>query len=290
MTARRCVRGGAGLYWETELLWRRLQERAAIGPVGNGRLQVPHTSFINIFPGIINLNTGLPVAVGAALPASGQVTNMTVGQFMQIYNAQIGALQAQLAPQDLDDLSVRNIQLGKTATDLYPLDYPVQHSPPHEHRHPARAARQHGARRRAASGAGFDDTLLGSLDLNRFNRFVNGVQTPVIPRCTTAADQRRPERAVLERHRSRSGRRADARPTTGCSSKLDKRFSNRYLFGVVLRADQPHHHRRHQQPRQLLRQRGSDRRAAPAERVGAVRSARATSRSASSRRWPARAR
>ena len=52
------VRGGAGLYWETELLWRRLQERAAIGPVGNGRLQVPHTSFTNIFPGIINLNTG----------------------------------------------------------------------------------------------------------------------------------------------------------------------------------------------------------------------------------------
>ena len=45
------VRGGAGLYWETELLWRRLQERAAIGPVGNGRLQVPHTSFVNIFPG-----------------------------------------------------------------------------------------------------------------------------------------------------------------------------------------------------------------------------------------------
>ena len=67
-----------------------LAERAAIGPVGNGRLQVPHTSFTNIFPGIINLNTGQPVPVGASLPASGQVTNMTIGQFMQIYNAQIG--------------------------------------------------------------------------------------------------------------------------------------------------------------------------------------------------------
>ena len=93
------VRGGAGLYWETELLWRRLRERAAIGPVGNGRLQVPHTSFTNIFPGIINLNTGQPVAVGASLPAAGAVTNMTIGQFMQIYNAQIGALQAALAPR-----------------------------------------------------------------------------------------------------------------------------------------------------------------------------------------------
>ncbi len=83
------VRGGAGLYWETELLWRRLRERAAIGPIGNGRLQVPHTSFVNIFPGIINLNTGAPVAVGAALPASGQVTNLTIGQFMQIYNRRL---------------------------------------------------------------------------------------------------------------------------------------------------------------------------------------------------------
>ena len=90
------VRGGAGLYWETELLWRRLQERAAIGPVGNGRLQVPHTSFFNIFPGILNFSAGgQPVPIGAPLPAN-QLTNLTVGQFMQIYAQQIAALQARL--------------------------------------------------------------------------------------------------------------------------------------------------------------------------------------------------
>jgi len=227
---RTVVRGGAGLYWETELLWRRLRERAAIGPVGNGRLQVPHTSFTNLFPGIINLNTGQPVPIGAPLPASGQVTNMTVGQFMQIYNAQIAALRAQLAPRDLNDLSVRNIQLGKTATDLYPLEYPVQHA-----LHMSLGIQRElpgnmvlaveGVRRR------FDDTLLGSLDWNRFNRFVNGVQTPVIRRCASAVEV--------------------ANPTAQCSTgpitfwtpgghetynallvKLDKRFSNRYLFGA----------------------------------------------------------
>jgi hypothetical protein len=223
------VRGGAGLYWETELLWRRLRERAAIGPVGNGRLQVPHTSFTNIFPGIINLVTGQPVAVGAALPASGAVTNLTVGQFMQIYNAQIGALQAQLAPRG-DDLSIRNIQLGKTATDLYPLEYPVQHA-----LHMSLGIQRElpgnmvlGAelvRRR------FDDTLLGSLDLNRFNRFINGVQTPVIRRCANAAEQNNPNA------------QCSVGPITfwtpggretyhGLLTKLDKRFSNRYLFGV----------------------------------------------------------
>jgi hypothetical protein len=223
------VRGGAGLYWETELLWRRLRERAAIGPIGNGRLQVPHTSFTNMFPGIINLVTGQPVPVGAPLPASGQVTNMTVRQFMQIYDAQIGALRAQLAPRG-DDLSIRNIQLGKTATDLYPLEFPVQHA-----LHASLGIQRELpgnmvlglelVRRR------FDDTLLGSLDLNRFNRFVNGVQTPVIPRCANAVEVANPNA------------QCSVGPITfwtpgghetyhAALFKLDKRFSNRYSFGA----------------------------------------------------------
>jgi hypothetical protein len=224
------VRGGAGLYWETELLWRRLEERAAIGPVGNGRLQVPHTSFTNIFPGIFNINTGAPVAIGAPLPASGQVTNLTVGQFMQIYNAQIAAVQAQLAPKNLDDLSVRNIQLSKTATDLYPHDYPVQHS---IHMNIGVQRELPGnmivavdfVRRR------FEDTLIGALDLNRFNRFINGVQTPVIPQCTTAA-QRGDPNAQCSNGSITFWTPGGRESYNGLLVKLDKRFSHRYLFGA----------------------------------------------------------
>src|SRR5215475_8633035 len=69
------VRGAGGIYWDTEQLWRRLEERGYIGPRGNGRQQVPHTAFNNIFDGIFNLNTGKQIAIGEALPASGQVTN-----------------------------------------------------------------------------------------------------------------------------------------------------------------------------------------------------------------------
>ncbi len=223
------VRGGAGLYWETELLWRRLRERAAIGPIGNGRLQVPHTAFTNIFPGIINLNTGQPVPVGASLPASGQVTNMTVGQFMQIYDAQIGGLQAALAPQG-DDLSVRNIQIGKTATDLYPLEFPVQHA----------LHMSLGIQRELPGnmvlGAelvrrNFDDTLLGSLDWNRFNRFINGVQTPVIRRCASAAEAANPN-AQCSTGAITFWTPGGKERYTALLTKLDKRFSNRYLFGV----------------------------------------------------------
>ena len=224
------LRGGAGLYWETELLWRRLQERAAIGPIGNGRLQIPHTAFTNIFPGIVNLNTGLPVAVGQALPASGQVTNMTVGQFMQIYNAQIAAVQAQLAPKNLNDLSVRNIQLSKTAGDLYPHDYPVQHS----------IHLNIGLQRELPGNAllavdfvrrNFEDTLFGSLDQNRFNRFINGVQTPVIPRCTTAAQQNDPN-AQCSTGSITFWTPGGREVYNGVLVKLDKRFSHRYLFGA----------------------------------------------------------
>ena len=224
------VRGGAGLYWETELLWRRLRERAAIGPIGNGRLQVPHTSFTNIFPGIINLNTGLPVPVGAALPASGQVTNMTIAQFMQIYNAQIGAVQAALAPRSPDDLSVRNIQIGKTATDLYPLEYPVQHA-----LHMSLGVQRELPGNMMLSAEfvrrNFDDTLLGSLDLNRFNRFINGVQTPVIPRCLTAADRDNPN-AQCSNGGITFWTPEGKERYNALLLKLDKRFSHRYLFGV----------------------------------------------------------
>jgi hypothetical protein len=224
------VRGGAGLYWETELLWRRLQERAAIGPVGNGRLQVPHTSFVNIFPGIINLNTGTPVAIGAALPASGQVTNLTVGQFMQIYTQQIAALQAQLAPRNLDDLSVRNIQLSKTAGDLYPHEYPVQHSI-HMNIGVQRELRGNMVLGVEFVRRNFEDTLLGSLDLNRFNRFINGVQTPVIPRCLTAAERNDPN-AQCSNGAITFWTPGGREVYNALLVKLDKRFSNRYLFGA----------------------------------------------------------
>ena len=134
----------------------------------------------------------------------------------------------------------------------------------------------------------FEDTLLGSLDLNRFNRFINGVQTPVIPRCTTAAQRADPERPVLERrhHVLDAGWTRDA--TTRLLVKLDKRFSNRYLFGASYaltdRKTVNSIPSTHPEPRQLLRELRSDRRASPAERVGADRFARGTCSWASSRR------
>ena len=223
------VRAGAGIYWETELLWRRLQERAFIGPLGNGRVQFPHSGFVNIFPGILDLGSGTPrpVPVGAALP-SNTLTTLTLGQFMQIVNQQLPAAQRALTPANPGDLSVRAIQLNKAAAQLYPPEYPVQRS------YHMTVGLQRELRHDMVLSIDFVrrvfvNTLLGEIDYNRFNRRINGVQTPVIPRCTSPAQQ--------------------ANPSAQCSNgpitfwtpggrgvynallvKLDKRFSNRYFL------------------------------------------------------------
>lgn len=219
------VRGGAGIYWDTEQLWQRLEERGYIGPRGNGRQQVPHTAFTNIFPGIVNLNTGQPVAVGAALPASGQLTNLTVGQFMQIYNAQIAAVTQRLS---VVDPNVRGIQVGKTGANLYPLEYPVQRS------YHMNVGFQRDLGRDMVINVDFVrrvfvNTLLGALDYNRFNRFINGVQTPVIPRCTSTA-QANDVNAQCSTGGISFWTPAGRDVYNGLLVKLDKRFSNRYLF------------------------------------------------------------
>lgn len=230
------VRAGAGIYWDTEELFRRLQERAAIGPVGNGRLLIPHTSFTNIFStnaanAVLVIGATGPVLLpnGAPLPASGIITSLTIAQFIQIYNAQIGALRTTGVSTDL---SVRNIQRSKTAAQLLPLNYPVQRS----------YQMNFGVQRDLGHDMVltvdfvrrvFVNTLLGELDYNRFNRYVNGVQSPVIPRCTAAQNASTNPNLLNERCSNGSitfWTPAGRQVYNGLLTKLDKRFSKRHLF------------------------------------------------------------
>jgi hypothetical protein len=78
----------------------------------------------------------------------------------------------------------------------------------------------------------FVNTLLGALDYNRFNRFlnVNGVptQSPVIPRCTAA--QAQDVNAQCSTGGITFWTPGGREVYNGLLVKLDKRFSNRYLF------------------------------------------------------------
>jgi hypothetical protein len=174
-------RGGFGIYYNTVDLWQRLQERAYIGPEGNGRVQYPVTGFTNLFPGIINVSTQQPIPVGAPLQ-SGLLT-LTLGQWNQIYATEAPGIAASLAPKNATDLSVRNIDISKSAAQLYPKDFPVaqslQFSLGVQHQFAKDFVLNADVVRRV-----FNNTSLGELDMNRFTRYINGVQTPIIPLCT----------------------------------------------------------------------------------------------------------
>jgi hypothetical protein len=219
------VRGGFGIFYDTELLWRRLQERAFIGPVGNGRIQYPTTSFTNIFPGIVNISLGgAAIPVGAPLP-SGQLMNLTLAQYLQIQQQQAPIATAQLTPKNLGDLSVRNIDINKAGADLYPKDYPTQRG------FHFNIGMQRELRHDTAITVDFVrrvylNVLLGEPDYNRYNRFINGVRSPVIPVCS-AAQKSTP--GVQCSNGQMTFWTPSARSVYNAALvRLDKRFSRRY--------------------------------------------------------------
>jgi hypothetical protein len=221
------IRGGAGIYYDTEYLYQRLQERAYIGPVGNGRVQFPNTGLVNIFPGIINLSTGgTPVAQGAALP-SGQLTTLSMGQFLQIFQQQVGPLTSSLASRVSTDLSVRNIDISKSAAQLYPKHYPLMQSM-HFNFGMQRQLRSDTILTVDYVRRVFNHVDLGELDLNRFNRFIGGVQTPAIPKCT-AAQSSNPA-AMCSNGAITFWTPAGHIVYNGLLARVDKRFSHRTQF------------------------------------------------------------
>ncbi len=223
------IRGGGGKYYDTQYLYQRLQERSEIGPVGNGRVLVPPTSFTNIFPGIIDVGvtaaTGKTtfVPVGAALPANA-LTTLTLGQFEQIQAAQAPGILASLSKPIA---GVTPIDVAKSGSALYPLHSPVQDA------YHLSFGVQRELRRDMVLSVDFVRRVFlnlqyGDLDLNRFNRYINGVQTPVIPKCVgTQASDPKAECSTGSINFWQAGARSTY---TAMLVKLDKRFAHRYQF------------------------------------------------------------
>jgi hypothetical protein len=183
------IRGGGGMYWDTQPIWEQFREDSSIGPLGDGRTTVAASAFTNIFPGASYLtSTGVqPLAVGAPLPLSA-LSTITLGQFVQIMNLQAPTLSAQLFgnPVTSGPYTTTGINVTKQGVEIYPAKFPFLHS----FQTSIGVQRDLGhdmvlavdwARRQGVH------TNLGEQDLNRFARTADGL-SPVIPRCATTPD------------------------------------------------------------------------------------------------------
>jgi hypothetical protein len=178
------IRGGGGIYWDTQPIWEHFREGASIGPLGDGRSTLAASAFTNMFPGIINLSAGgAPLAVGAPLPVNA-LTNMTLGQFIQIMNAQLPGITARLAPTPPSSgpYSVSGIDVAKQGIEIYPSSFPLLRS------YQTSIGVQHEFSRDMVLSVDWarrqgENVNLGELDLNHFGRTSDGLQ-PIIPQCT----------------------------------------------------------------------------------------------------------
>jgi len=181
------IRGGAGIYFDTLSQYQRYRDRSAITPLGNGRLTVSTNVLQNIFPNIVEiLPTGItPLPIGAFIP-TGTLTNLTMGDFIQMLNQQIPALIQKFSPtqQRSGPIAVSALDVLKSSAELYPLNMPL----------PRSYQMSIGVQRELGFGmvltADYSrkvttDVQIGEEDLNHYNAFVNGVRSPVIPACAT---------------------------------------------------------------------------------------------------------
>lgn len=221
------IRGGGGLFWDTQPVWQQFRQDSSIGPLGDGRITLAATAFTNIFPNIYAAGNPTPLAIGAPVPVN-QVTNMTLGQFIQIINQQVPAIQAQLfgnTPKS-GPFSLTNIQVTKQGVELYPANFPLLHSYqtslgfqrelPNNMVITVDWARRQG-----------EHVNLGEQDMNRFARTADGL-SPIIPRCATSPDFNPNDQCSTGgiTFWDPEGRSV----YDGLLVKAVKRFSNRYQF------------------------------------------------------------
>jgi hypothetical protein len=223
------IRGGGGMYWDTQPIWQHFREGAAIGPLGDGRTTLAASAFTNTIPGLLNLSAGgTQIPVGSSLPINA-LTTMTLGQFINIVNAQLPGLEAKLTPTPpaSGPYSVSGIDVAKQGIEIYPSSFPllrsyqtsvgVQRELPWGLVLTADWARRQG-----------ENTNLGELDLNRYARTADAGEGPVIPLC-------QPSQYYVAGQECSTGSITFWTPEgrsvyDGLLVKAQKRFAHRFLF------------------------------------------------------------
>jgi Carboxypeptidase regulatory-like domain len=224
------IRAGGGIYWDSPPGYYHNRDYASTGPVGDGRATLSSQAFLNTFPGIVNLFTGAPIPVGSPIPV-GVFSNMTLRQFDQIYQSQIGAITAKIAPPPPTSgaYTVTGIDVTKSGIEIFPPQFPIARS------YQINAGIQRDLGHNMVLTADYamrqgENVSQGELDWNLNSRFINGARQPVIPACA-------PSQLFVVGQECSSGPITFWTPQgrsryNGLLMKLNKRLSSRTQFTV----------------------------------------------------------
>jgi hypothetical protein len=218
------VRGGGGIYHDSNLFWTRLNERAYTGPSGNGRYIIPGTlfnlqfaSFPTAYSGA-NLAQQLPGLRAQAQALLGNGTNIAVRGIQAVKTT---------GEQGFGGLFDPNMVVPYAANASIGIQRELAHN---------LVVQADFVLRRSLKFGGLHDTFI--VDRNRFNRAAitqllpNGrgstAPNPVIPVCS-GAQSLDPAAQCSTGPIAISQNGANFR-YTGLHIKVDKRYSDRYLF------------------------------------------------------------
>jgi hypothetical protein len=222
------VRGGAGVYHDANLFWTRLNERAYVGPSGNGRSILPASFYGLDFSRFFNSSNPLDQTtfLGRIL-----AKNVLTGAGL---NAILPGLRAATLAQlgNGMDLSVRGVELFKTTGEKgFGGIFSPDTVSPYSINVSAGVQRELASNlvisadfvmRRSLKFGGLHDTMI--VDQNHFD----AVAGPVIPKCVGA--QAADPKALCSTGQIAVSHSAANYRYTGLHVKVDKRFSSRYLF------------------------------------------------------------
>jgi hypothetical protein len=215
------IRGGVGVYYDTIDIELRLIERSYLSPLGSGYLTLGGSSIPNPIPGIPGVPEGTPLQFNAP--------TAFIGSYLESILPAVRSTVASELPAS-PSLSLTTVAYAKQATELI-----AQRFVPPEAQHFSLGVQRQLSTDLALSVdfvyRHFIHLTERDLDANKYNRYINGVQTPVLRICGSEP--------------------GDSLPGAPCSTgsvnviysggtsqykamlvKLDKRFTHRYQMQV----------------------------------------------------------
>jgi hypothetical protein len=193
------IRGGAGVYWDTSSFSAKSHSLANYGPVGNGPLVIPSTLFTiptvaqDPNPAYDHLVVQGPGGTFPALPRGAQVptaqfSNLTLGEFMELYNIEFPSINAKFFltnPTTSGPYQYSNVDLAKQSTAGFNAHFPMsrsyQTSIGVQHQFPGNIVVTADWAQRFMQHMPYGTYI----DLNHFTEYINGVQSPVVSKCAS---------------------------------------------------------------------------------------------------------